>query len=549
MYGANDDSIINLGAGNDTVHIGGAGETVIGGSGNEVFYVNSADIGATIEAGSGTNAMFVQGGGTMAMGANITGIQNVYLMNAGASYNFTANATSGMAIHASTDSDTITVGSASQTVIGSTGTLRVLATAAEAGVKVWGASGETANTTLEITTGGSITLNSADRNVTVQLDAASTLLLSTSPSVVIDGSSGDDTFIATGGVLRAGQQIDGGGGTNTLELEGGGWFGLNTPTTLNNIQAVTATEGQGGAEPVINLRNGTDLTLTLTSAATNQQSAGAIIDGANNDDTIYLGAGSDVVHVGGAGETVIGGSGNDVFYVNSASIGATIEAGSGTSALFVQGGGTMTMGANITGIHNVFLQNAGTSYDFTANATAGMVIHASGDNDTIVAGSASQTVVGSTGNLDVQASAANAGVGVRSGTGTNELDITSGGTATLNSGDNAGGAGQVLAGGAAGDTLEDAGHYGVTFQDSTAGIQGDTLADLSKVDTIHITDLTLGSITGTPTYVGGYGTSSSGTLAIPNGGGGIDIKLTGLAAGGVFSVVADLSGGVDIKYS
>jgi hypothetical protein len=547
-----------------------------------VFYVNSTNIGATIEAGSGTNAMFVQGGGTMAMGANITGIQNVYLMNAGASYNFTANATSGMAIHASTDSDTITVGSASQTVIGSTGTLRVLATAAEAGVKVWGASGETANTTLEITTGGSITLNSADRNVTVQLDAASTLLLSTSPSVVIDGSSGDDTFIATGGVLRAGQQIDGGGGTNTLELEGGGWFGLNTPTTLNNIQAVTATEGQGGAEPVINLRNGTDLTLTLTSAATNPQSAGAIIDGANNDDTIYLGAGSDVVHVGGAGETVIGGSGNDVFYVNSASIGATIEAGSGTSALFVQGGGTMTMGANITGIHNVFLQNAGTSYDFTANATAGMVIHASGDNDTIVAGSASQTVVGSTGDLDVQASAANAGVGVRSGTGTNELDITASGTATLNSGDNnltvvldaanttvtldhmkfiyaegsggadtiiAGGAGQVLAGGAAGDTLEDAGHYGVTFQDSTAGIQGDTLADLSKVDTIHITDLTLGSITGTPTYVGGYGTSSSGTLAIPNGGGGIDIKLTGLAAGGVFSVVADLSGGVDIKYS
>ncbi len=71
----------------------------------------------------------------------------------------------------------------------------------------------------------------------------------------------------------------------------------------------------------------------------------------------------------------------------------------------------MAMGANITGIHNVFLQNAGTSYDFTANATAGMVIHASGDNDTIVAGSASQTVVGSTGNLDVQASAANAGVG------------------------------------------------------------------------------------------------------------------------------------------
>ncbi len=48
------------------------------------------------------------------------------------------------------------VGSASQTVIGSTGTLRVLATAAEAGVAVDGATGESTNTTLEITTGGSI---------------------------------------------------------------------------------------------------------------------------------------------------------------------------------------------------------------------------------------------------------------------------------------------------------------------------------------------------------------------------------------------------------
>ena len=205
VHGANNDDTINLGAGDDSVVLGGTGETVHGGGGSDVYYVTDVTIGGTIVGGSGTNRLDVQGGGTAVMGANITGIGNVFLLNAGTSYNFTANATSGMVIHAGTDSDTITVGSASQTVIGSSGTLRVEATATNAGVAVEGATGATANDTLEITTGGSITLNSADRNITVQLDAASTLVLPTNATIAVDGGAGDDVFVATAGVLRAGQ--------------------------------------------------------------------------------------------------------------------------------------------------------------------------------------------------------------------------------------------------------------------------------------------------------------------------------------------------------
>ena len=577
VHGANNDDTINLGAGNDAVQLGGSGETVNGGSGFDIFYVTDVTIGGTIVGGGGTNWLEVQGGGTAVMGANITGIQNVFLLNAGTSYNFTANATSGLAIHASADSDTITVGSASQSVYTSSGALRILATAANAGVAVRGANG---NTTLEITTGGTITPNSADWGVTLLLDAASTVVLP-GCEIAIDGSAGNDVFVATSN-LRGDLQLNGGGGTNTLELVGGGNFNLAAPETFANIQVVDATEGQTGARPSIYLRNGTTLTVNLASAATNPQSAGAVIYGANNHDTINLGAGLDTVVIGGAGETVNGGSGNELFDVTAATIGATIAAGSGTNTMDVAGGGTVVMGASVTGIHSVFLETAGTSYDFTANATQGMVIHASAANDTIVAGSASQTVAGSTGNLLVQATAANAGVYVRDGSGSNQLDITTGGAAALNSGDNnltvllnaasttltlnhmefihaegsagsdviiAGAAGQVLTGGGAGDTLEDAGHYGVTFQDTIAGIAGDTLADFSRVDTIDLTNLSVGSVTGTPQYTGGYGAASSGVLAVTTGSGTIDINMSGLAAGGVFSAATDNHGGTVISYS
>jgi hypothetical protein len=580
ITGANNDDTINLGAGDDIVILGGTGETVNGGSGYDTYYVTSVTIGGTIVGGTGTNLLAVQGGGTMAMGANITGIDSVLLLSSASGYNFTANATPDMVISAGlNNNDTITVGSASQTVIGSTGNLLVLATAANAGVNIDPGTG---SNELEITTGGTFSLNNALNHITVVLDAASTVTLPLNGTVVLDGTTGNDMFVATSGLLRAGQQINGGTGTNTLELEGGGSFNLAAPATLTNIRQVDATEGQGAAMPNIYLRNGTDLTLTLASSLTDPQSSGAVVYGADNTDTINLGAGLDSVVLGGTGETVNGGSGTDAYYVTAATIGATIAGGSGSNVLVVQGGGTMTMGANLSGINSVILESSGTSYNFTANSTADLAISAGADNDTITVASSQQSVVGKTGNLLVLATAANAGAIIYSGTGSNELEITTSGAAALDSLDNnltvllsaanttltlnrmefihaegsggsdviiAGAAGQVLTGGGTNDTLEDAGHYGVTFQDTIAGIQNDTLADFSSADKIDITNLVLASVTSSPTYTGTYGATSSGTLAIPTSSGPIGIKLTGLAAGGTFTLASDTHGGTFVTYT
>jgi hypothetical protein len=203
------------------------------------------------------------------------------------------------------------------------------------------------------------------------------------------------------------------------------------------------------------------------------------------------------------------------------------------------------------------------------------MVHASADSNTVVVGSASQTVVGSTGNLLVQATAANGGVAVRSGTGSNTLEITTGGTVGLNSGLNnitvqldgassltlnhmqfihavgsggndviiAGAAGQVLTGGGGHDRLDDAGHYGVTFQDTIAGFAGDTLADFSKTDTIDITGFSATSVSAIYT-----GTSNTGVLAVTNGSSTVDIGLSGVLSGGSFHAASDSHGGTLITY-
>jgi hypothetical protein len=427
--------------------------------------------------------------------------------------------------------------------------------------------------------GGTGTLNAAKTvytaqgtaaNVTVGLDKLTLVPATgggaTQLSLTVRNGAGNSTTATTAITSAA---------SNTLVLQGGGNFDLTAPAVLQNVRVVDATEGQSAARPVITVGNGANVTLNLASAAATPELAGAVVHGALDNDVINLGSGNDTVYLGGPGETVNGGSGNDTFWVTSATLGAAIRAGSGTNNLEVQGGGSMVMGANITGIDGVFLKDAGTSYNFTANATPGLVIHAGADTDTIVVGSASQTVIGASGDLHVLATAANAGVAVKGGTGSNLLEITNGGTVTLNSADNnltvqldaastlklnhmqfihavgsggndvitAGAAGQVLTGGGGNDRLDDAGHYGVTFQDTVSGLSGDTLADFTKVDTIDLTGLS--SAGASEIY---NGTSSAGVLHVASGSSSVDINLSGQITGGSFHIASDTHGGMLITY-
>lgn len=233
-----------------------------------------------------------------------------------------------------------------------------------------------------------------------------------------------------------------------------------------------------------------------------------------------------------AAGTAYHGGGNDTFYVTAATIADSINGG-GNSFLGVKDGGTSIMGSNISGFSQVHLMGgtAGAAgFSFTANATRNLIIVGSKGNDVITAGDASQTIDTLGQSSVVQATAATAGVRVQAITGTATLDISGGGSATLNSDNkhglfvridqamllNLGGtafitatavtAGTTLTAGAAYQTLISlaggATFIGATatntwldtFKGTASGLNADVIENFGKTDVIDITDVQPGGI-------------------------------------------------------
>jgi len=222
----------------------------------------------------------------------------------------------------------------------------------------------------------------ASNTVTSTIDVGEIYNLTTGVDTIHAGA-GNDIINAKSGTLSAGDVIDGGGGTDTLALVGAGTFNLQLPTTLTNIKTVTAQEGQpisatnAAQNQIITLRNGlNNVTVNVSADPTinpnNPKAPTITITGAQNNDVINLASGNDVVTLGSTAETVHGGSGNDTILVNSSTIGATIDGGTGHSTLNATGGGTFAMGSNITDIATVLLSPATSAYDFTANGIANL---------------------------------------------------------------------------------------------------------------------------------------------------------------------------------
>ena len=156
----------------------------------------------------------VTGGGNATMGSKITGVNAVQLA---ATTTFTANTTAGLEISgSSTGGDTITLGAPTQSVIAGGPNETIKATAANAGASI---SGLGANSTLDVTTGGTIALNAATDVGTVKLSAASNLTLNGMQFITAIGSGGADT-IQAGGID---QTLTGGAGADTLIGFSGGF--------------------------------------------------------------------------------------------------------------------------------------------------------------------------------------------------------------------------------------------------------------------------------------------------------------------------------------
>jgi hypothetical protein len=213
----------------------------------------------------------------------------------------------------------------------------------------YNASGKTTETIVVNANGSETITGSADNLTLTGTNANDTFYLQSAPAVTATGGSGNDLFFFGSGFSQN-DHINGGGGTNTLELDGG-YTGGNALTIgsgmMTNIQTLMLAKNHSYD---ITLDNG-----TVASGATLTVQAGSLLVGDSftfNGSTV---TGAKLVIYGGTGSNNITGSaGND-----------TIHAGSGTS--FITGGGGADLiyagaGAD-TFAYNAVSDSTGKSHD------------------------------------------------------------------------------------------------------------------------------------------------------------------------------------------
>jgi beta-glucanase (GH16 family) len=402
-------------------------------------------------------------------------------------------------------------------------------------------------------------------------------MLSSGPNDVL-GGAGDDNIVAASGQLKAGDYINGGGGSNTMLLQGGGMFDLAAPRDLLRIQQVTAQEGGGADAQMITLRNYDTMTLNVLPAADGASAGGIVINAGSNADTLNLGPGRDLVTLGGLGQTVNGG-GDDSVYAGVNQLGAALDGGGTASDLVITSGGHATLGGNITDFGTISLAPSAGAVTLQAGTMPGVdIIGSPRGGDTITLASPTQSVVSGGPDEHIVVTGANAGAAV-SGLGAGSVfEITTGGSVTLNGETGGSSNGDVLTvkfdhagtltlgglpfitaiGEAGGDMLIAKGSFQTLtgagddtlvgyaggndmFRDTAASMNGDTIDGFTPTDAIDLTNVAFGR-----SHVS-YSPAAA-VLSVSDGNHAASINLAGAFTAAGFGVASDGHGGTMVTY-
>jgi len=323
--------LVTMGAGNDTISTGGGNDTIVAGSNldayNDGVYQGSKGLPYfrdVVDGGAGSNTLTANAGTADSNWLNVSNIQTLTLTSAGTTGVLGANAQA-----------------AGITTIN----------ALNAGNDVVDASGFTSNLTINLGAGN---------------DSVST-------------GSGNDTFNFVNGGLTNADMLNGGAGTDTLNLDGtttitagGGFTGFETVNlgtrpasdgsgnVDGNVYSFTLGDGNAPNPNVLNtgvlVINGAALqadddslgthineTLTVDGSAitayhlnvTGGAAADALRGGALAD-TLSGGAGNDVIYGSAGGDLLSGGTGNDTYLFDA---GAVADVANLTSSTIVSNGG------------------------------------------------------------------------------------------------------------------------------------------------------------------------------------------------------------------
>ena len=350
----------------------------------KITVTNTDPIAAPVTTLTSSTATYTVGGAAVAIGSSLaitnTGVTNLQSASvsitkglaAGDTLTFTAQTGITASYNATTGVLTLSGSAALATYKTELASIKYASSAQDPTL----ANTDTARTLSLVVSNGTVASTPLTIALSVVKPAGKTYTLGTT-AVTIAGGAGDDVINAGATTLLATDSIDGGLGTNTLNLSGGGTFNLGTPKALGHIQVVTATESQTAVQ-TITLRAGLNADVIIASGtpATGNTAPEAItITGvASDSSTIHLGKGTDTVTLGSATESIVGTGGTANVIAAAAVAGARIADSGGAVALSLTGGGTATLNTADLGIKSVTLAAATTVWSFTTDAESGLAI-------------------------------------------------------------------------------------------------------------------------------------------------------------------------------
>jgi len=402
---------VQLFTGDNTVTIDLNDTTLLGNSGNDTFKYTALNFDShdTLDGGSGTDTLLFTTAGTLteAMFTNITSIEKIQLADGGNTITLDASAKGATllggtgadifkyAISDLTSIDSIIGGNGNDTLsFLDAGTISVSNLASISGVEYIQLFAGT--NTLEVGTGYTILGSSSD----------DILIGGAGVNNTINAGNGNDTFKFALSDFTAGDIIDGGAGTNTLEFSDSGVIssivgsysniqkiqfastGTNTITldkdgitliggsdndTFNyviaNLSSTDIVVGGAGTDTLSFSTNGAiDATsmfnnvsgvevIQLSSAGANtvtnfSKTGVSLVGGSGIDNitgtsaanTIYGGSGNDVINGGGGADLLYGDDGDDTFNISVANLSAigTLVGGDGNDTIVMSNAGSIT---------------------------------------------------------------------------------------------------------------------------------------------------------------------------------------------------------------
>lgn len=301
----------------------GGTDSLYGGAGDDVFvYADAAHFtsGEELDGGDGTDTILFAGAGTLVLGANVTGVEQVAIgVGTGAGIDAAA-LTEGVTIAGGAGDDTLIGGAGADTILGGDGDDIIAYTdgsLAAADSVDGGAGSDTISfdgTEGTLVLGADVTgveVVSISGGDDVGIDASAALealtilggtgantLTGTALADDIAGGDGDDTLIGGAGD----DTLDGGAGLDTAD------YSAATNAVLVNLQLGTAFGIDIGNDTLLNIEAAIGGAGNDVLAASD---AGNTLDGGAGNDTLIGGTGDDVL-IGGTGSDVLfGGAGTD----------------------------------------------------------------------------------------------------------------------------------------------------------------------------------------------------------------------------------------------